>query len=71
MPIIRVEMLAGRAPAVKQELITRVTEAVVSTLAVEPEQVRVLLYEIAPEHWAVGGKTKAETGMLAKQQEKE
>ncbi len=71
MPIIRVEMLVGRTPAVKQELITRVTEAVVSTLAVKPEQVRVLLYEIAPEHWAVGGTTKAETEISIKQQEKE
>lgn len=59
MPIVRIEMLAGRPPAVKSELIRNVTEAVVRSLNAPPEQVRVLLYEIAPEHWAVGGETKA------------
>ncbi|HEV2582866.1 MAG TPA: 2-hydroxymuconate tautomerase [Ktedonobacteraceae bacterium] len=61
MPIIRIEMLEGRPPAVKTELIRRVTDAVVETLKVAPEQVRVLLYELPPQHWGVGGKTKAET----------
>jgi phenylpyruvate tautomerase PptA (4-oxalocrotonate tautomerase family) len=32
---------------------------VTSTLAVQPAQVRVLLYELPPEHWAVGGQSKA------------
>jgi 4-oxalocrotonate tautomerase len=61
MPIIRIELLEGRPPAVKTALIQRVTEAAVETLRVEPEQVRVLLYELPPQHWAVAGKTKAET----------
>lgn len=60
MPIVRIEMLAGRTPAVKADLVRRVTEAVAGTLDVRPEQVRVLLYEVAPEHWAVGGRTMAE-----------
>lgn len=60
MPIVRIEMLAGRPAAKQAELIRRVTEAVAGTLDVRPEQVRVLLYEIAPEHWAVGGRTMAE-----------
>lgn len=56
MPIVRIEMLAGRPRAKKTELIRQVTEAVVHSLDVRPEQVRVLLYEVAPEHWAVGGR---------------
>ena len=59
MPIVRIELLLGRTPAIKEELIVRVTDAVVTTLGVDPEQVRVLLYELPPEHWAVGGQTKA------------
>jgi 4-oxalocrotonate tautomerase len=55
MPIVRIEMLEGRAPERKAELLRRVTEAVAVSLAVRPEQVRVLLYELPPEHWAVGG----------------
>ena len=56
MPIVRIELLEGRAPERKAELIRRVTAAVVESLEVRPEQVRVLLYELPPEHWAVGGR---------------
>ena len=59
MPIVRIELLQGRTPRVKNDLIARVTDAVVTTLGVDPGQVRVLLYELPPEHWAVGGLTKA------------
>jgi 4-oxalocrotonate tautomerase len=59
MPIVRIEMLEGRSPERKQALIEQVTAAVVTSLEVKPEQVRVLLYELPPEHWAVGGQTKA------------
>ena len=61
MPIIHIEMLQGRSPAIKADLIVRITEAAVAALGVDPEQVRVLLYELPPEHWAVGGRTKAAT----------
>lgn len=56
MPIVRIELLEGRAPERKAELMRRVTAAVVESLEVRPEQVRVLLYELPPEHWAVGGR---------------
>jgi 4-oxalocrotonate tautomerase len=57
MPIVRIDLLEGRSPERKAELIRRVTAAVVESLEVRPEQVRVLLYELPPENWAVGGKT--------------
>lgn len=60
MPIVRIDMLAGRTPERKAELIRRVTEAVAATLEVQPEQVRVLLAELPPEHWGVGGRSMAE-----------
>ena len=59
MPIVRVELLEGRPPERKAELIARVTAAVVESRAVRPEQVRVLLYELPAEHWGVGGQTMA------------
>ena len=61
MPIIRIELLQGRSSAIKAELIARITDATVAALGVDPEQVRILLYELPPEHWAVGGRTKATT----------
>ena len=59
MPIVRIEILEGRPPEVKTALIQGVTDAVVAALSVRREQVRVLLYELPPEHWAVGGSTMA------------
>jgi 4-oxalocrotonate tautomerase len=69
MPIIRIELIEGRAPELKEELIRRVTEAVTTTLAVQPAQVRVLLYELPPAHWAVGGVSKAAQGVQTEEQD--
>jgi 4-oxalocrotonate tautomerase len=71
MPIVRIEMLPGRTPGVKNKLISRVTDAVVTSLEVDPEQIRVLLYELPPEHWAVGGQTKATQRAYFAQQQNE
>lgn len=71
MPIVRIELLQGRTPAMKDELITRVTEAVITSLGVKPEQVRVVLFEVPPEHWAVGGQTKAAQQLALVQQKNE
>ena len=59
MPIVRIGMLQGRTSEVKNELIVRVTDAVVTTLGVDLEHVRVLPYELSPEHWAIGRQMKA------------
>lgn len=56
MPIVRIELLEGRPATVKAELLQRVTDAVVAALGVQPAQVRVLLHELPPAHWAVGGR---------------
>jgi phenylpyruvate tautomerase PptA (4-oxalocrotonate tautomerase family) len=48
----------GRIWSMIEILRTRVTDVVVTTYRVDPNQVRVLLYELPPEHWAVDGQTK-------------
>lgn len=60
MPLIQISMLPGRSAAQKKALISEVTDAVARTCKVAPEQVRVLISEIAAEHWAVGGVSIAE-----------
>ncbi|MFB5190047.1 4-oxalocrotonate tautomerase [Alicyclobacillus fastidiosus] len=60
MPLIQMSIIEGRPPEVKKELIREVTDAVVRTLGAKPEAVRVLLYEVPPEHWGVGGVSKAD-----------
>jgi 4-oxalocrotonate tautomerase len=59
MPLIQVSLIEGRAPEVKRALIAEVTDAVVRTLDAPRETVRVILNEVPPEHWAVGGVTKS------------
>ena len=61
MPLVQISMLPGRSSEQKRALLAEVTEAVVRTCKVPPETVRVLITEIAAEHWAVGGISRADT----------
>jgi 4-oxalocrotonate tautomerase len=59
MPIIQVNLLAGRPMETKQRLMKALTDTAVATLGVPVETVRVIINEIPPEHWATGGVAKA------------
>lgn len=56
MPTIRIELFEGRTAAQKRALVSAVTEACVRTLGGSPESVDVLLFDIARENWATGGR---------------
>lgn len=60
MPLIQMHILEGRSAEAKQRLIAEVTDAVSRSLDANPESIRVLLYELPRENWAVGGKSMAE-----------
>ena len=60
MPLVQISMLPGRSAEQKRALLAEVTDAVVRTCKVQPDQVRVLISEIAAEHWSVGGVSRAE-----------
>jgi 4-oxalocrotonate tautomerase len=62
MPIANLMILEGRAPQDKQALIRAVTTAIVETLRVKPESVRVILQEVSPDHWGIGGVSARELG---------
>lgn len=59
MPIVRLDLRAGRPAERKAEQLRRVTDAVTAALEVQPEQGRVLLNELPPAHWGVGGQRLA------------
>ncbi len=60
MPLIQATILQGRSVEQKNEFFARVTQVAVETLNVKPEQVRIVINEVAPEHWCIGGLSKAE-----------
>ncbi|NHM32844.1 2-hydroxymuconate tautomerase [Neobacillus terrae] len=55
MPIIQVQMLKGRSPELKKQLISEITDTISRTLGSPPEAVRVILTEVPEENWGVGG----------------
>ena len=59
MPIANIQILKGRTKAERQLLIAMVTDAIVSSLGVKTPSVRVVLTEIDPENWGVGGVPKS------------
>lgn len=55
MVMVRVHMMEGRTTQQKAELISRLTSVVTETLAVVPDDVRVLLLEIPTDSWGIAG----------------
>lgn len=60
MPIVHVEMLEGRSLDQKRALARELTEVVVRVCEVDAPSVRVVLTEVPPAHWAVGGRLLAD-----------
>jgi len=60
VPIIQVQVLEGRNNEQIKNLIADLTDAAVRNLSVKPEQVRVLVTEVADTHWGAGGRTMNE-----------
>jgi 4-oxalocrotonate tautomerase len=55
MPIIEVNLLEGRSPEAKERLILALTQAAIDAIGAPRASVRVILREMEPAHFAVGG----------------
>ncbi|MBO8140726.1 MAG: 2-hydroxymuconate tautomerase family protein [Firmicutes bacterium] len=55
MVIVKVHMMQGRTSEQKRKLIARITDVVQEAVGVPSRDVRVLLLEIAPDAWGIGG----------------
>ncbi|MBL8628783.1 MAG: 4-oxalocrotonate tautomerase family protein [Rhodospirillaceae bacterium] len=58
MPLIQVSIMQGRSEQQKTDFAAKVTAVACETLDVKPEQVRVLINELPPQNWFVGGVAK-------------
>jgi 4-oxalocrotonate tautomerase len=65
MPIIHVNLVAGRSSEIKQALAKRLTEAAVETLNISPEKVRIFLHELEREDCFVGGRSLGSSEAIA------
>ena len=60
MPIIQFNLMEGRTVEQKKRLAEKVTDTVVEVLGVKREAVRILIHELGPYDFSVGGVTQAE-----------
>ncbi len=59
MPFVNVKITTGASPEQKEELIARMTQVLVDVLGKNPASTHVVIEEIEPDSWGVGGKTVA------------
>ncbi len=55
MPIVQIHLMEGRSKEQKRALAANVTKAICDTLGAEPQRVRVILSDMAPGDYAIGG----------------
>ena len=55
MPIVQISMIAGRTPEKKEELIKKVTDAIVEVLQIPKDRVHIVLTEVPKENLGHGG----------------
>jgi 4-oxalocrotonate tautomerase len=55
MPIIKVEMFAGRSREKKRALAKALTDAFVESCGGTPQSVQIVIADIAKEDWGIGG----------------
>lgn len=55
MPIVQIDILAGRTVEQKREMARRVTEAITDTLKCPAEAVKIIIRDMAQENYASAG----------------
>ena len=55
MPIVQISMIQGRTPEKKEQLIKKVTEAIIEVLKIPADRVRIILHELPKENLGNGG----------------
>lgn len=64
MPILNIQIVQGRSAQQKKALLTKVSQAVVDSLAAPVASVRIMLSEIPAEHVIVAGEVGKEAALV-------
>lgn len=59
MPVLHMTVIKGRKKEEIEAMYSEVTDAIHRTLGAPKENVRIILNEVEPEHFAVAGKPKS------------
>lgn len=62
MAIVKVTIMAGRDQAIKDRLVAGLTEVMQREIDPDPSHIRVIIEEVEPGNYAVGGKTLSQLG---------
>ena len=60
MPLIQVQMFAGRTPQQKRDLVRALPDAFVETAGSTPDAVDIILTDVEQSDWAQGGELFSE-----------
>lgn len=71
MPIVQISLMEGRPTEKIDKMITSVSEAISTSLDAPIESVRVIVNEMGPHHYGVGGKPFAVVRAERERAEKE
>ena len=55
MPIVQIHLVEGRDDQKKEKLVKNVTQAICDSLEVDAQQVRIILSEMATNHYSIAG----------------
>lgn len=55
MPIVQIHLLEGRSPEQKRAMVKAVTQAIVDTTGAGAENVRIIVTDMAHDHYAFAG----------------
>jgi 4-oxalocrotonate tautomerase len=55
MPFIQVTILEGRTVEQKHDLMRNLTDATIAAIGGDAQRVRVAIYEVSSDEWAIGG----------------
>ncbi|WP_125706754.1 2-hydroxymuconate tautomerase [Lacticaseibacillus porcinae] len=60
MPLVHIDLIAGRSREQLRQMCADVTEAIAKNTGAPKEHIHIVLNEMAKEHYAVGGVLKAD-----------
>jgi len=60
MPLVHIDLVAGRSPEQLRNMVKDVTKAIVDNTGAPAEHVHIVLNEMAPEHYSVAGVLKSD-----------